>query len=61
MLCHGADFFLNGELVVAPRALHSQLLRLADERRLPAGARLGRQLVAVLHGFYRHGFVEPGS
>jgi len=60
MLCHGADFFINGERLAVPRALRPDLLALADDRRLPGGRGYSRPLLALLYQLYRDGFVEPG-
>lgn len=58
MLYAGGQVFLNGEALRPPPALAAGLRRLADTRRLPAGA-LDEALCALLHGWYCMGYLAP--
>lgn len=60
MLAHGRTFFLNGEAYESAPAEHRLLLQLADDRRLPPGAKIGDKLAAQLHCWYRDGYLEVG-
>lgn len=61
MLFRGPDFFLNGERVAASPRERGLLARLADERSLPAGARVPRSLERRLHAWYDAGWVRLGT
>jgi 50S ribosomal protein L16 3-hydroxylase len=61
MLFRKGAFFVNGEQVAAPVGLRHWLTRLADERRLPAGARLPRPLLRLLRGWYLSGWCNIGD
>lgn len=52
--------YINGSGVHAPAAARAALMRLADERALPAAAVRGgaATLVALLHDWYEHGYLE---
>jgi 50S ribosomal protein L16 3-hydroxylase len=60
MLFRDRDFFVNGERFAPPGHLRSRLARLADERNLPAGTRLSRQLLRLLHPWYLAGWLRIG-
>ena len=51
-------FFLNGEAVEASKACGPWLRRLADERRLESIARAPREVVELLHAWYREGVLR---
>jgi 50S ribosomal protein L16 3-hydroxylase len=61
MLFRGADFFLNGERIEARSGERGLLARLADERSLPAGARVPRALARRLHAWYLAGWLHLGE
>lgn len=58
LLSHQGAFFFNGEEVAVTAAEARALQRLADERRLPPGARLPASLLQKLHTWYRQGWLE---
>jgi 50S ribosomal protein L16 3-hydroxylase len=60
MLFRNRDFFLNGERFALPMKVRAMLVRLADERTLPPGARLSRQLLRLLHSWYVAGWLRIG-
>jgi 50S ribosomal protein L16 3-hydroxylase len=51
------SFYLNGESVAVARRDRVLLRQLADERALPA-QKFGVEAVALLHDWYRCGFVQ---
>jgi len=60
LLYDARDVYLNGARIGIPRALYADVRRLADERAL-AGARCrvgSEPLIALLHDWYLHGYVE---
>jgi 50S ribosomal protein L16 3-hydroxylase len=61
MLFRGEDFFVNGERVAAPARCRAPLLRLADERSLPPGARLPGALARLFHAWYLAGWLHAGE
>jgi len=61
MLFRGADFFLNGERIQGGARSRSLLVRLADERSLPPGARVPGDLAQLLHAWYLAGWLHPGE
>ena len=61
MLFRGADFFLNGERIETSARERALLARLADERSLPAGARVSRSLARRLHAWYLAGWLRLGA
>jgi len=61
MLFRGADFFLNGERIEPPARAKELLARLADERALPAGARVPGALARLLHAWYLAGWLHVAA
>jgi 50S ribosomal protein L16 3-hydroxylase len=61
MLFRGRDFFVNAERVAPPKRLWARLVRLADERVLPPGARPPQPLLRLLHGWYLAGWLRIGE
>lgn len=61
MLFRGRGFFVNGERVEPPRRLWTWLVRLADERTLPARRRMPAKLLRFLHGWYLAGWLRIGD
>lgn len=53
------EFHINGETCRFTGAISRQLLRLADQRALPA-ARHGETLCRILHDWYLHGWLHTG-
>ncbi|MGE5465914.1 MAG: JmjC domain-containing protein [Ignavibacteria bacterium] len=60
LLFCGNAFFINGESATVPAADRAAFRRLADDRRLPAPARASDAGFALLHEWYRCGFVALG-
>jgi 50S ribosomal protein L16 3-hydroxylase len=64
LLYRRSRFFLNGELLSAPRGASIILCALADRRALPAGLlaaqRDGSAVLGLLHEWYRAGWLAPG-
>ena len=60
LLHSGRQFFINGERAAAPAPIGALLRRLANERRLPAGAATEAAL-PLLHDWYCCGFLHPGD
>ncbi len=60
LLYDNARLYVNGEDVAMPRAGASALMRLADERRLPARdcAALPASTIGLLHDWHGHGFLH---
>ncbi len=58
LLTAGARAFINGEAVTVPATARALVTRLADARRLPAGA-LPETAVALLYPWYRAGYIRP--
>lgn len=61
MLFRASAFFVNGERVEPVRSLRSWLVRLADERVLPAERRMPAALLVLLHGWYVAGWLHIGD
>ena len=61
MLFRRGDFFINGERIEPSARLQTWLVRLADERVLPAGRRTPAQLLRLLHGWYLAGWLRIGN
>ena len=61
MLFRGRDFFINGERIEPSGGLRTWLVRLADERALPAGRRMPAQFLRLLHGWYVAGWLHIGN
>jgi 50S ribosomal protein L16 3-hydroxylase len=63
MLYDRTTLYVNGEAMALPRTDAASLVRLADRRRLPAGAcgRLAPTTLALLHGWHHHGYLELTS
>jgi 50S ribosomal protein L16 3-hydroxylase len=61
MLFRASAFFVNGERVEPARGLRSWLVRLADERLLPAERRMPAALLILLHGWYVAGWLQIGD
>ena len=55
--------YVNGERVSLPPANRAALQRLADRRGLPPSdaASLGEDAIALLHDWYRHGWLHLGD
>lgn len=60
LLFHGRAFFINGECIEVAPAQARALRMLADQRTLPA-EELAEDLLALLHDWYRHGYLKLGS
>ncbi|HEX8987209.1 MAG TPA: cupin domain-containing protein [Rhodocyclaceae bacterium] len=58
LFCGGA-FFINGEAAAVPAADRAVFRRLADERGLSAATPLSAGGMALLHDWYRCGFLGP--
>jgi len=61
MLFRGSTLFMNGESVDAGARAAGLLARFADRRALPAGARLDAESAALLHQWYRVGYIVLGD
>jgi 50S ribosomal protein L16 3-hydroxylase len=61
MLFRVTAFFVNGERVEPAKGLRSWLVRLADERVLPAGRRMPAALLSLLHRWYAAGWLHIGD
>lgn len=61
MLYRGTRVFINGEAISAPSSAGRALRRLADERKLAPHASHDTALAAMLHEWYRAGFVLLGA
>jgi 50S ribosomal protein L16 3-hydroxylase len=61
MLFRGGDFFLNGERIEAPARARGWLLRLADDRSLPPGARVPEPAQRLFLGWYLAGWLHIGE
>ena len=61
MLFRGRDYFVNGERIEAPARAREALVRLADERSLPSGARMSDPLARLLHAWYLAGWLRIGE
>ena len=63
ILYDGDSFYVNGEAIVVESAGCAALRQLANRRVLPGRecAALPLPLVALLHRWYRHGFLRPGA
>lgn len=60
MLFRKGTFFINGEAHPVRRTAALTLRRLADKRRLPAGAANGAETLSALYEWYRAGYLELG-
>lgn len=58
MLFRGTTLFINGEAGKTGARAARLLSRLADRRALPAGSRLDPESAALLHQWYRAGYIE---
>lgn len=56
----GGAFFINGEAFRSPAGCRQALVRLADQRRLPA-APLPDTLLRLFHDWYRAGYMWPAG
>jgi len=64
MLFHGDAFFINGERLEASPALRGMLTELADKRYLMPGDcahEQGAEMIALLHVWYRAGYLFPAG
>lgn len=59
MLFCGRLFFINGEAAHVPAADRTSFRRLADDRRIDDLAGIGAEGQALLHDWYRCGFLAP--
>jgi len=63
LLYDARNMYLNGTRIDVPPGAREGLVRLADERALPA-ARVrtaSAALASILYDWYRHGYAEPGT
>jgi 50S ribosomal protein L16 3-hydroxylase len=59
MLYRASRVFVNGEAVDAPPGARGLLIRLANERALPAGTSVTPAAAALLYTWYRAGYLAP--
>jgi 50S ribosomal protein L16 3-hydroxylase len=61
LLVRGAFAYVNGEETLVRPAARAAVSRLADHRALPPGTALGADAAALLHDWYRSGFLLTGA